>query len=198
MKEHHFFIALLVTIPFVLIILFLIIYKTKKKIYSANVIFENVMPLLLVYICSMLFLYISLNNTDEETALRNTLMEKEYLKIEFEGDISSVNVLNHYGTPQCLICVRITHSNIDSFYRFDKIGDGLALKIKDSIASLPIGGYDANDSLENYSFVQVNIKGSNLIIFSNNQGDTLKLPLSYRTGGLFESDFSRCDANKRY
>ena len=141
----------------------------------------------------MFMFYISLNNTDKETAVRNTLMEKEYSKIEFEGYISSVNVLHHYGTPQCLICVRITDSNVDSFCRFDKIGEVIGLKIKNNVASLPIGGYDANDSLNKYSYVQVNTKGNNLIIFSNKQGDTLKLPLSYRTGGLYEDDFNICD-----
>lgn len=193
MKEQHFLISLLVTIPFVLIVFLVIVSITKKEVHSTKSIFGRIKPVLLIYCLSMLFLYISLNNTDKGTALRNTLMEKEYSKIEFEGFISSVNVLHHYGTPQCLICVRITESNVDSFYRFDKIGDGVGLKIKDNMASLPIGGYDVNDSLNKYSYIQVNAKGNNLITFSNKQGDTLKLPLSYRTGGLYEDDFNMCD-----
>ena len=193
MKEQHFLISLLVTIPFVLIVILVIVSITKKEVHSTKSIFGRIKPVLLIYCLAMLFLYISLNNTDKGTALRNTLMEKEYSKIEFEGFISSVNVLHHYGTPQCLICVRITESNVDSFYRFDKIGDGVGLKIKDNMASLPIGGYDVNDSLNKYSYIQVNANGNNLIMFSNKQGDTLKLPLSYRTGGLYEDDFNMCD-----
>jgi hypothetical protein len=193
MKEQHFLIALLVTFPFVLIIVSVIISLLKKRMCSKKEITKSIWCVFLIYGCSMFMFYISLNNTDKETAVRNTLMEKEYSKIEFEGYISSVNVLHHYGTPQCLICVRITDSNVDSFCRFDKIGEVIGLKIKNNVASLPIGGYDANDSLNKYSYVQVNTKGNNLIIFSNKQGDTLKLPLSYRTGGLYEDDFNICD-----
>lgn len=192
MKEQHFLIALLVTIPFVLIVIFTIISITKKETHSTKGLWEWIKPVLLAYCCGMLFFYISLNNTDKETTLRNTLMEEEYSKIEFEGYITSVNVLHHYGTDQCLLCVRITHSNVDSFCRFDKLGELIGLKIKNNVASLPIGGYDENDSLDKYSYVQVNAKGNNLIIFSNIQGDTLTLPLSYRTGGLSEDDFNMC------
>ena len=193
MKEQHFFIALLLTVPFVLFAIFVIISIIQKETYSTKEKFERIKPVFLVYLCSMIVLYFSLKNTDKETTLRDNLMEEEYSKIEFEGQVSSVNVLHHYGRPQCLICVRLTYSNIDSFYRYDKIGDGMGLKIKDNMASLPIGGYDANDSLNKYSYVQVNRKGNNLIIFSNKQGDTLKLPLSFRAGGLFEEDFNMCD-----
>ena len=73
----------------------------------------------------------------------------------------------------------------------------MGLKIKDNLASLPIGGYDARDSLHNYSYIQVNINGSNQIVFSNEKGDSLALPLSYRAGGLFEEDFNVCDIKKQ-
>ena len=197
MKEQHFLIALLFASPFVLIIVFTIFSKTKREGYSKKEAFSRIRPVLLIYFCSMLFLYISLHITDKESDIRDSLMEKEYSKIEFEGYISSVNILHHFGRPQCLICVRLTHSNIDSFYRYDKIGDGMGLKIKDNLASLPIGGYDARDSLHNYSYIQVNINGSNQIIFSNEKGDSLALPLSYRAGGLFEEDFNVCDIKKQ-
>ena len=193
MKEQHFLIAILITIPFVLVVVFSIISLTKKDTHTRKEMFGRIKPVLLVYCCGMLFFYISLNDTDKETAQRNALMEKEYSKIEFEGYISSVNVLHRHGTPQCLICIRITDSNVDSFCRFDRIGELIGLKIRNNVASMPIGGYDANDSLDKYSYVQVNEKRNNLIIFSNKQGDTLKLPLSYRTGGLFEEDFNLCD-----
>lgn len=134
-------------------------------------------------ICSAISAYKWYKSTSEEY---NEVLDK-YRNIYFEGEVIS----SYTKRNSSLLYIRIDSANIDYHYSYKR--GTAALRIKDGIATLPIGMIDLNnvaDSIKvNADYVIVNKNNCSMINYITGN-DTLTLPLSFWPGKLNELDFS--------
>ena len=111
---------------------------------------------------------------------REELFESTYSGIEFEGNILSVHKVMAYKSKPWIVCVELTKSNVEQFYRYDS-DEELSLKIENGIASLPFENYEDSYDIQRFTKIQVNNGGNRMVIFSNEDGEELQLPLTYKS-----------------
>ncbi len=111
----------------------------------------------------------------------------KYRNIYFEGEVIS----SYTKRNSALLYIKIDSANTDYYYSFSR--GNAALRIKDGIATLPIGMIDLNNAADvlkiNADYVIVNKDNSSMINYINDN-DTLSLPLSFWPGKLEEIHFS--------
>ena len=165
-------------------VFFSLLFVVSFQINWLNI--RNIVQLILLMICiicSAISAYKWYKSTSEEY---NEVLDK-YRNIYFEGEVIS----SYTKRNSSLLYIRIDSANIDYHYSYKR--GTAALRIKDGIATLPIGMIDLNnvaDSIKvNADYVIVNKNNSSMINYITGN-DTLTLPLSFWPGKLNELDFS--------
>jgi len=92
------------------------------------------------------------------------------------------------GKPTMVVCVRMTKTNTKQFDHSNNVD--LHLKIENGIAALPIENCNKNN-LQRFTTIQVNKDGNRLVIFGSEDGEELKLPLTYK-GDVSVWDMNSC------
>jgi len=121
--------------------------------------------------------------------------DKIYGSISFRGSVIKIHHIKRGGRIYGLMCVQIDSSNTYDFYRFDEF---TCLKIKDSIASMPIGfiGNQSTRSVSqilNSAYVEVNLNQNKKVVYYNSNRDTISKNLYYRNNNLKKEDLSICN-----
>ena len=129
------------------------------------------------------------NITINQTKQAGKIFDKYYSNIEFEGDIMSMHqIKSKSGKPTMVVCVRMTKTNTKQFDHSNNVD--LHLKIENGIAALPIENCNKNN-LQRFTTIQVNKDGNRLVIFGSEDGEELKLPLTYK-GNVSVWDMNIC------
>lgn len=138
---------------------------------------------------------LTIRSTLKDKSQHLNQIESLYGDISFSGKVVGFHYVKHTGMPEAAImCINIDSSNVDSFYHFDKY---TALKIKDGIATLPIGTCSKSDRgalYEKTVYVSVNESKSHNMIFVTAEKDTIEKALYYTSSDLEENDMSICDS----
>lgn len=147
--------------------------------------------LMICIICCAISAYKWFKSASEEY---NEVLDK-YKNIYFEGKVIS----SYTKRNSSLLYIRIDSANIDYHYSYKR--GNAALRIKDGIATLPIGMIDLNNAADsmkvNADYVIVNKNNSSMINYITGN-DTLTLPLSFWPGKLKEHDFSETIRTENY
>lgn len=93
------------------------------------------------------------------------------------------------------MCVELTHTNTNDFYRFD---DKTCLKIKNNKVSLPLG-FIGDEQIKvvkfmlNSVYIKVNINNNRKMTFIDKYGNEMSTELDYVNNNLLETDMNICD-----
>jgi hypothetical protein len=110
-------------------------------------------------------------------------------KISFKGKVINYSVVHNeqFGKDYSVLCIKLDYSNTDSFYYFE---DKNALRIKDGIATIPVGVLVPGQIPV---YVDVNMNNNYKIIFHFADKRTEIYPLSFNYTGLSKEDLNYCD-----
>ena len=132
-------------------------------------------------------------NSKKAIAEHKQHIEEVYGDIQFKGKVLNVHEIERWGRIYGIMCVKLDYSNINSFYKFDKIS---CLKIRDGIAVLPTGPLGSKEDVRyilDAAYIEVNIDNSGKMCFTDSVGNEFVQDyLYYGNGNLLESDLSRC------
>ncbi len=201
MATHHpvfiikrmitFIVGLVITPVFLgLWLYFFLIMKKEGKPFRE--IAKQTLGLLFLYAFLMGGAILFDQSDKHDKKVRQELWNKYYSKVEFEGDIIGIYDIGNAGRHESVMCIRITESNTDQFYRFDR--RQMCLRIDDSLAIYPLAGYkhSGEKELAPFTHVSVNKGGNHQMIYSNAAGDTLIKEADYLAGALQSHELNVC------
>lgn len=163
--------------------------KPLKKIVLRSVL---ELSFFIIFYAICIFMYVS---SLKEIGNRNTLYEKEYSNIAFEGDILSIcEHHNPLGREYYVFCVKLNKTNTTFFRRDGDISKGFGLRIHDSLAifTLEKNFNVNNDSLMQSTYVLVNEQYDGQGVFLNQNGGKIIMPIDYIADCKMD-DFYDCE-----
>ena len=110
-------------------------------------------------------------------------------KVSFKGKVINYSMVHNeqFGKDYSVLCIKLDYSNTDSFYYFQ---DKNALRIKDGIATLPVGVLVPGQIPV---YVEVNMNNTYKIIFHFADKRTEIFPLNFNYTGLSKEDMNYCN-----
>jgi hypothetical protein len=118
--------------------------------------------------------------------------------------VLKIHKIDRWNKVYETMCIKLDYANIDNFYRFN---DMSCLKIKNNIATFPIGFLSNNDgsandgcggkrrnAILNAVYIEMNINNNGQIVFIDSLGNKfVQNYLEYGTNYLRENDMRICD-----
>jgi len=123
----------------------------------------------------------------------NELLKKNKLRlatignIEFRGKVIKTAVVDRFGKPYCVMCIKLDYTNTNDVYIFN---DLCALKIKNGVATIPGGIYDVNFIC---GYIEVNTHNDKKTKYFYKNGQTDEFGLGLSSMALVESDMNLCN-----
>ncbi|MDN3580543.1 hypothetical protein [Mucilaginibacter flavus] len=108
--------------------------------------------------------------------------------IQFKGEVINSKVYDYSGKPYFMVCVKLDTCNVKSLFI---INDLVSIKIKDGIATFPIGVLEPYYGIPVY--VEENLGGKGMIKLRYKNGLSQFLPFVLANRGLTKNDMGLCN-----
>jgi hypothetical protein len=130
----------------------------------------------------IIFFSLVILNSEKETQKRLLMLGD----LKFSGRVINSKIYDYGGRPYRLVCLKLDYSNKNNFYIFNYL---CAIKIKDGIATMSVGGANSNSPV---IYVEVATK-ENTMTYRYKNTETNIGEIDLRQNGLTEAQMNFCN-----